>query len=134
MESLLIVETDSTPKINFDIHSRVFEISGCSLPEDASSFYRPVLTWLAEYSESQTESLEVKCRLDYFNTSSSKLILDLFRAIDKISKNGTTAKVTWYYEDDDEDMQEAGETYAQIFPGVPFEYEPYKHIPKSKLR
>ncbi len=134
MESLVIVETESTPKVHFDVETRVFEISGCSLPVDAASFYRPILTWLEEFSVKQVSDMLVKCRLDYFNTSSSKLILDLFRAIDKIAKSGTTTKVIWYYEDDDEDMQEAGETYAQIFPGVPFEYEAYKHIPKSKLR
>ena len=54
---------------------------------------------------------------DLFNTSSSKCILDVFKKLETLS--GTEVKVNWYYEEDDEDMLEAGEDYQAII-DLPF--------------
>jgi len=59
--------------------------------------------------------------------------MDVFKAVARLKQNGCQARVTWIYEVEDEDMQEAGETYAQIFKELPFEYQSYKHVPKNKL-
>ena len=55
-------------------------------------------------------------QLEYFNTSSSKCILDLFKKLEAINKAIT---IHWYYEVDDEDMLEAGEDYEAII-NIPF--------------
>ena len=60
---------------------------------------------------------EVNVQLEYFNTSSSKCILDVFKKLETLS--GTEVKVNWYYEEDDEDMLEAGEDYQAII-DLPF--------------
>ena len=57
-------------------------------------------------------------QLEYFNTSSSKCILDVFKKLETLS--GTEVSVKWYYEEDDEDMLEAGEDYEAII-DLPFE-------------
>ena len=50
-------------------------------------------------------------KLEYFNTASSKIILDIFTAIEKIAND---RKVVWHYDKDDEDMLEAGEDYQAL--------------------
>ena len=50
--------------------------------------------------------------MEYFNTSSSKCILDVFKKLESISDSSVSVK--WYYEEDDEDMLEAGEDYEAI--------------------
>ena len=57
-------------------------------------------------------------QLEYFNTSSSKCILDVFKKLESLA--GTEVSVKWYYEEDDEDMLEAGEDYEAII-DLPFE-------------
>ncbi len=121
MDALLITGTEDTPKINFDPASGILEISGRSLPEDAGGFYKPVLEWLKGYV-SQTKGTSVLAmKLEYFNTASSKVILDIFNIIEKISSE---KKVVWHYDKDDEDMQEAGEEFSEIV-DIPFEYKTY---------
>ena len=56
----------------------------------------------------------VDMKLEYFNTSSSKCILDLFKRLEKINAPDNSVLINWYYETDDEDMEEAGEDYAAI--------------------
>jgi hypothetical protein len=59
-------------------------------------------------------------QLEYFNTSSSKCILDVFKKLESIHKSGDKEVIiNWYYEEDDEDMLEAGEDYESII-RVPF--------------
>ncbi len=58
-------------------------------------------------------------QLEYFNTSSSKCILDVFKRLESIVNNGHDVIINWHYEEDDEDMLEAGEDYQSIIK-VPF--------------
>ena len=50
--------------------------------------------------------------MEYFNTSSSKCILDVFKKLESIADSEVSIK--WFYEEDDEDMLEAGEDYEAI--------------------
>ena len=114
MEAIKIVGTDDTPGILLDAGNDVFEISGRSLPEDVTSFYEPVLNWLDEYAEDPKPKTEFVFKLTYFNTASSKVLLDILMKLEDISSAGKEVLVKWYSPDDDEDMQEAGEEYADI--------------------
>ena len=125
MANLKIEGTEDTPLIDFDIDAGKFEISGRSLPEDAVSFYNPVLEWLDGYYQGSPLGETVfDFKLEYFNTASSKLVLDLFMKLEEYATQGNSTKVNWYYFEDDEDMQEAGEEFAELVE-VPFEFFEY---------
>jgi hypothetical protein len=120
MEKLHIVETDETPMVLLDAANLQFEFSGKSLPEDVTSFYGPILDWIDDYAdEMDGEEAVFKFNLIYFNTASSKMILDIFMAIEGMVEDGKNVSVEWIYDEDDEDMEEAGEEYADIVE-VPF--------------
>lgn len=120
MQILNLEGTEDTPKILLDKGNGIFEISGRSLPEDSAEFYQPVLEWLEEYQDNKNSTTEFVFKLEYFNTASSKLILDVLSNLEDIE--GTT--VVWYYHEDDEDMQEAGEEFSELVE-LPFEFKTY---------
>ena len=121
MSNLVIDDSIKTPFITFTFNSGMLEIKGKSIPENSLEFYRPVFEWLDNYSLSPAPSTVMKVSLDYFNTSSSKCLLDIFRRLETINLSGkSTVTVQWYYDADDEDMMEAGEDY-QALVKVPFE-------------
>jgi hypothetical protein len=124
MEAIRIKGTEDTPNVILDASENVMEISGRSLPEDVSSFYGPILTWLGEYSKNPNPKTIFNFKLVYFNTASSKLILDILMKLEEMGKKGGDVLVKWYYPEDDEDMQEAGSEYADIVE-VPFEQISY---------
>jgi len=123
METINIEPTDETPFVILDAANNKFEMAGKSLPEDVTSFYDPILEWLDAYSSSPNSMTNFVFRMDYFNTASSKMILDILLKLEEINEDGNDVKVSWYYPEDDEDMEEAGEEYADIVE-IPFEQIP----------
>ena len=119
MESISIEGTPKTPTVNFDAATGKIEIKGRSIPENSIEFYRPLVEWLEEYSKEPQKLTTVNIQLEYFNTSSSKCILDVFKKLEAIKKARNEVVINWYYEEDDEDMLEAGEDYESII-RVPF--------------
>ncbi len=121
METLSLQGSPKTPTVEMSAENGIIEIKGRSIPENSIDFYRPVVEWLDAYAESPSSVTEVNIQLEYFNTSSSKCILDVFKKLETVFKNNGEKGVTinWYYEEDDEDMLEAGEDYQSILK-IPF--------------
>ncbi len=121
MDSLKITGTSHTPDVDFNAEDCVLSLKGRSTPENSIEFYRPLLEWLDSYGETKpTKKTNLNIRLEYFNTSSSKCILDIFKKVNGLYKNGMDVVINWYYEEEDEDMEEAGEDYSDLL-DVPFE-------------
>lgn len=124
METIRIAATEDTPGVILDPASNQFEISGRSLPEDVVVFYQPVMQWLEELEKAPIPGMVLSIKLEYFNTASSKLILDILLKLEEIFQNGTQLKVVWNFLSSDSDMKEAGEEYSEIV-GLPFELKEY---------
>ncbi|MBR4440391.1 MAG: DUF1987 domain-containing protein [Bacteroidales bacterium] len=124
MRVIKIQGSDDTPKVILDADNNTFEISGRSLPEDVVAFYDPILDWLDEYAQNPLDKTVFNFKLEYFNTASSKLLLDVLLKLEDMYDAGHDVLVKWHYPDDDEDMEEAGEEYADIVE-VPFEQVSY---------
>ena len=119
MDSIFIEGTPKTPNVKFDHESGALLLKGRSIPENSIEFYKPLVDWLDAYSNSPKPRTVCDIQLEYFNTSSSKCLLDLFKKMENMSKSGNEIIINWYYEEDDEDMLEAGEDYQSII-NVPF--------------
>ncbi len=120
MDVIKIKGTDDTPNVILDAENNIIEFSGRSLPEDVATFYAPILEWIDEYAKSPNEKTEVIIKLEYFNTASSKMILDILLKFEEIHNEGHEVVVSWYYMEDDEDMEEAADEYADIV-DIPFQ-------------
>ena len=114
MEALSIEGTAKTPSVKFNGQEGVLEIKGRSIPENSIEFYKPLVEWLEEYSGSPLDLTQVNVQLEYFNTSSSKYLLEIFRRFEDLFKSGKKVSVQWYYELEDEDMQESGDDFRDI--------------------
>lgn len=124
MDKINITGTDDVPSVILDASIGKFEMSGRSLPEDVSAFYKPILDWMAEYAENANPKTVFDFKLTYFNTASSKIILDILMQLEEMANDGKEVLIKWHYPSDDEDMEEAGEEYSEIV-DVPFEKVSY---------
>jgi Domain of unknown function (DUF1987). len=120
MDVIKIMGTDDTPTVTLDAGNNVFEISGRSLPEDVAAFYNPIIDWMEKYNQSPLAKTVFNFKLVYFNTASSKMLLDILMKLEELHNAGKEVVVKWHFAEDDEDMKEAGEEYADIV-DVPFE-------------
>ncbi|MDG2210244.1 MAG: DUF1987 domain-containing protein [Flavobacteriales bacterium] len=116
MSSIHLSGTPKTPEVQFSIDPMEMSISGRSIPENSIEFYRPLMEWVDSHIADSEASVDFSIRLEYFNTSSSKCLMDLLK---RIEKSPIEATILWYYEEEDEDMLEAGEDYSAIV-NIPF--------------
>ena len=105
---------DKTPSIKLDAETGEMEFSGKSIPENSADLYEPVMKWIDKYIKTPAEDTIFVVKLEYFNTSSSKYLLEIFRRFEEMFKTGKKVAVQWYYELEDEDMQESGDDFRDI--------------------
>ncbi len=108
MENLFIAETNRTPSVRLDSQTGTLEFSGhrC-MPETSMIFFAPVNDWIAKYIKTTSnKKTEVIFKLEYYNTSSSKSFIDIFKALEKLAIDGKQVILRWFYEADDEDMEQ----------------------------
>lgn len=133
MEPLYIEPTEFTPKISFDPENNIFEISGFSRPENVMGFYKPILQWLEDFHSNvlasntnyEKSNLTLNLKMTYFNSASSKFLLDVLLEFMKFMSKGNIVDVNWYYEEGDDEILESGEEIADML-GYNFSFIPFK--------
>jgi deoxyribodipyrimidine photolyase len=121
MKNLEISKTKTTPEILFNFSKNELSITGESFPENTSEFYAPVFEWLEEYLDTLSDQLvTVNIELVYFNSSSSKVLMDLFDMLEESVQNGKEISVNWRYDEDNEMAAEYGEDFMEDLEHLPF--------------
>jgi len=121
MHTYSVQATDETPAVKLDPENHLLEMKGVSLPENVQEFYSPIINWVRTFLKSTSNPIEVKIHLDYFNTATSKSLMEFFFLLDEFQKKGSSIKVVWMYYEDDEDLQDSGEDFASLV-DVPFTF------------
>jgi len=96
MEPINLEGSPKTPSIKFDPESGIMEIRGRSIPENSIEFYKPLVDWLDDYAKTPLKKTQVNIHLEYFNTSTSKCILDVNKKLENIHKAKHVVVINWY--------------------------------------
>ena len=129
MEPLVVEATPDSPAVLLDKAQGIFELKGRSMPEDPIEFYKPIIAWAADYVSEPNAVTEFVFRFEYFNTASSKRVLDLLMLLRPLIGS---IRVRWYFCEGDDDMFDTGEAFAEIT-GIPFEVIPYNPLLNPSL-
>jgi hypothetical protein len=115
MEPFLLPATEHTPAIRLDPTEGIMEIRGRSIPENADQFFSPLHQVVERYSASPRSSSLLRVELSYFNSSTAKYLLDLFRQWEDLHASGRSqVRMEWLHARHDADMAEAGEDYRAL--------------------
>ncbi len=98
------------PAVDFVAATGECTLEGESFLEETSNFYSPLLDWLNEYIETK-KPITFNIKLTYFNTSTSKWILNILHTLKYYIDQGGDVTVNWYYYEDDIDMSEEIDDY-----------------------
>jgi len=121
MENLIINKTKCTPLINFTFSSNTLEIKGESYPENTSEFYEPVFEWLDKYLKKEiNEKTIVNIEIIYFNSSSSKVLMDFFDIFEQAAEEGKNIEVNWRYDKENDMALEYGEEFKEDLESLKF--------------
>lgn len=112
--------TADTPEVHYQEELKRLAIRGRSLPEDAWTFYEPVIRWAKDQVSKNNGNLTIEIFLEYFNSSSGRYLLELLSTLEK--KGRDKVRVLWVSEPDDELMFEKGEEFSSLV-DLPFEFQ-----------
>ena len=114
MENLVIEATQHTPSVILSADGNL-AFKGKSYSENTFEFYKPILSWIEEYfnADMPSETI-VNFELVYFNSSSSKVLFDIFD-IFETNINKTKITINWLYSEEDESSMEDGEDFQDSF-------------------
>jgi len=113
MDDIIKSQDNKTPQLVLNKEKGLIEMRGSSIMEDATAFYDPIMKWLYEYVDHPKDTL-VNVDLEYFNTSSAKVLLIIFKTLSNIQKSGCKVNVNWHYEEDDEEIFESGNSFSAM--------------------
>lgn len=124
-EVVHIESTSETPEVILNKNEGHIKFSGRSMPEDAKGFYLPLKDWLSNYKKGPTPGTKVIFDYEYFNTASSKMIMEIIEEVSKIAEKDKQFIAEWHYFEDDDDILEAGEEYEDMT-GISFDFVSYE--------
>jgi hypothetical protein len=125
MENLLLESTQNTPLINCDSKGNTITIEGESRPENVRAFYSSLFEWIDNYEKllfymtslsTNEKTVDLNFKLEYFNSSSLKVFMEVIDSLKKISKNVEHVKlnINWFYDEEDEDMLDSGQEFEKM--------------------
>jgi SiaC family regulatory phosphoprotein len=127
LENLEIAASTGTyfiPNVNFNAETGVCLLEGESYHENTWEFYNSLMHWLNRYMQEVGGELRFNFRLTYFNTSSSKCLLDIMRLLKDYQAQGKPVYAHWYYPEDDVDNLAEAEDFV-VDTGLDIEIIPY---------
>lgn len=106
LQGLIIEPTKKTPRIILE-PGRI-QIIGRSISENPGDLYRQVYDWVSKYALEDARATEILLGFEFINTTSMKWVYAILKELAKIPDMPVMAKISWYYEEGDEDMCDLG--------------------------
>jgi hypothetical protein len=120
MQDIIIEATSSTPQIDFNRNGKLL-MKGRSLILNVKEFYSPLIEWI---SKLDSPVVRFTIDFDYFNSGSSKQILEMLKLLDS-NNNVKDFDVFWHFEKDDEDILEIGQIFEERLRKARFYFKEY---------
>ena len=117
---LELQKTTSTPYILVDEAKSYIRMEGKSFPEKAAEFYGEINTWLDTYLKTDFGNLTLDFAMDYYNSSTFKIIMDMMLKMDEYSVGDNKIIINWIVEEDDDIAMESGEDIKEDIENLEF--------------
>lgn len=111
---LSLESTPTTPRVDLNPETGILSLTGVSIPENVIEFYAPILNWIKNYTAKTSQKITLILNLDYFNTGTSKILLELLSILKKVHTLENPIEIQWVYMQNDEDSVEAAEDYSRL--------------------
>ena len=78
------------------------------------------MDWLERINANTASQVTVEFDYDFLNSISHKKVWQILQQLKKFYNDGKSVKVKWFFEENDEDIMEAGEDLSELM-NIPFE-------------
>lgn len=105
-------DTPFNPSVSFNETTGMCLIEGESFMDNTYEFYAPLIEWLKSYCMFSSNTVTFTVKLTYFNTSTSRMLLEMLELIANFIDNGGKASVVWHCFNDS-DMRDEVEDFEE---------------------
>jgi hypothetical protein len=112
--------TTSTPYILIDEEKSYMRFEGRSFHENVVEFYKDVNNWLDAYLEKDFGVFTFDFEMNYFNSSTSKLLHNMLTKMDECACDKRKVIVNWITTEDNDIIIECGEDFQEDFNNLEF--------------
>ena len=113
-------KTTSTPYVLVDEEKKYMKFAGRSFNEDIIEFFVPIISWLDTYLATEFGEFVFDCNMDYFNSSTVKILSMMINKMDKYSIGGNKVVVNWITTRDNDIIIECGEDFEEDIENLEF--------------
>jgi len=113
MSDLSIPATQSTPEIRTDLGNGKVFMQGDSYPENSYELFNQLIEWIEQFLSADSRPLHMELRLLYLNTSSIKVMMDIFDIFEQAHQDGRRVSVQWLYDQRNERVAELAEEFRE---------------------
>ncbi len=113
LEKYILQAEDDTPEIILDPKEGFIQFKGKSIPENAVSFFKPIIDWLNTYKEKPLAVTKVSFKFDYYNTATDRQLVKILLLLEEISKTAVV-NVKWYFNSGDISMLNDGKKFKEL--------------------
>lgn len=113
MNDLVIEGTASSPSVKGDWQNGVLFMEGDSYPENSYELYSAMVAWVTQYLKESPNPLTLELTLLYLNTSSIKVMMDVFDEMEECFQEGRQVAVNWYFDTENERVAELAEEFKE---------------------
>ena len=111
-------KTTRMPGVTHDPSSSVIIINGEAYPEDVIASFDPIIERLSVIlSGPDAQPTEIRFELQYFNSGSSRKILEIIRLI---ASAAVEHKIVWVADPEDDEMIDHGKRFSRAAPNLEF--------------
>jgi hypothetical protein len=114
--------TNTLPKVIYEEFEGTLSISGRSTSPEVEEYFEEFIPYLKDNLIKDPIDIVASFDFDFFNTKTSRIIMKILYILKKhVYDAGKNLKISWAYEEGDEDLFEAGKDYEDIIK-IPFEF------------
>ena len=106
-------KTTSTPYVLVDEEKNYMRLEGRSFHENVVDFFMEINDWLDSYLGSDFGTFTFDCEMNYFNSSTAKLLLNLIMKMDKHASSQKKVIVNWISTESNDIVIECGEDFQE---------------------
>jgi hypothetical protein len=104
-------KTNRMPGVSLDAKNHAMLLEGEAYPEDVAAAFEPLMTSISTtLAESGETPMTVKFQLQYFNSGSSRKILEIIKMIDA---SDTAHNIEWLADPEDDEMIDHGNRFSR---------------------
>jgi hypothetical protein len=112
--------TTSTPYVLIDEEKSYMRFEGRCFHEKVAEFFKEVNDWLDSYLASDFGVFTFDCAIDYFNSSTTKLLLNMLLKMNKSASEEKKIIVNWITTWNNDIIIECGEDFQEEMSSLEF--------------